>query len=683
MRFRLVFSLLSLLLLTSPALATEVFVSLNNGTAGQDLDLRVTGLQQEELVNFSLVRPDETPINFSLSADSQGILADQIYGLHVREAGDYSLVLSRPALGGLTQPEGFTISPGVVSAYRSEVEVARHSAPADGEARIDLVARLRDAYGNPVPDQPIKLISSRHQDQVLSDLQSDAQGVARGQVQTTEPGVSVFSVLVDGVVLLERPELIWHLPADNLFAVGQSDSGGLGDFLKAQLFDDEFFQDAAYFTIEDLPSEVVVDRNYTFRVEAKDPDGNTVKDYGNRVRFSSSDGQAQLPADYQFEPADQGIHTFALAINFATTGTQTLNVNDLTDGQIAGSIEIEVVDSAGGTPGDNLQNITILTPSEGTYRTSRVTVTGTAPRNTLLRIVDGPTTLIEDLITDSSGEFVYQTPALADGLHKFLVSSMDGSLVSSEVAIRVDQTPPRVLAVELDPSSGIETGTVFQVNVSSNETLSAASCTFNGVTTELSPAGDRFNGTFQAPGVCGEYPMGCTVADVLGNELVEPNAAVVPVCGDTDLGEPIETIAVPDAPVVPPTAVDNLSAEPGERQVTLYWSPAKDDVEVTAYQIDFGLSADALISQNITPDARTQWYVEGLNEATKYYFTVIAIDANGNKGARSQVVEATTFGESAFKSSAVPESGAKLWLPIVLALSFGFFFLGVSLRKKV
>ncbi len=688
MYFRLLTVALAFMLSSSLALASSAFVSVSDGLAGQDLNLRVSGLQSNELVNFSLQQPGQTVVDFSLAADPLGVIADQIYGLHVQSQGDYRLVMTRPTLGNLVTQDRFAIEAGSVSSYRSKVELSRRSAPADGAAEIDFVAYLRDAYGNPVANKSVQIVSSRYADALPTGLQSDANGVVRGSLSATDPGVSILSLLVDGVVLLERPELIWHLPVGDHISVGQSDSGGIGDFLKAQLFDDEFFQEIAYFTVEDLPSEVIVNRNYTFRVEAKDADGNTVKDYSGRVRFSSSDPQAQLPADYGFEPADQGIHTFALAVSFATTGSHTLSLNDLTNGQISGTVEVNVVDKAGGGGDATTGEIRILTPTPGTYRTSRITITGTAPRNTLLKIVDGPTTLIEDLVTDGSGEFVYQTPALADGLHKFVVMSMDGALTSGEVSIRVDQTPPRALGVEIDPPTGIEPGKVFQVNVSSNEALSSATCTFNGATTELSPAGDRFNGTFQAPSSCGEYPMGCSVADVLGNQLTEPNAAVVSVCGGGgDLAEPEELVEVPDAPVptttaIPPTAVSSLSAEPGDRRVTLFWSPAKDDGAVMSYQIDFGTSAVNLDQQNITPDDRTQWYVDGLKEATKYYFTVRAIDANGNLGAVSAPVEATTFGETDFKSAAVPQTGAKLWLPIVLALSFGFFWLGVSFRRS-
>ena len=38
--------------------------------------------------------------------------------------------------------------------------------------------------------------------------------------------------------------------------------------------------------------------------------GNTVKNYAGTVRFTSSDGQAQLPANYTFVAADNGMQIF-------------------------------------------------------------------------------------------------------------------------------------------------------------------------------------------------------------------------------------------------------------------------------------------------------------------------------------------------------------------------------------
>jgi len=346
MPFRLAVFALGLLLSTTTVWAGEVFIGVGDTTAGQDQMLQIAGLQTGESIGVTLRKPTGAQIELALVADNLGKVQDRLYGLHLRDAGQYELAVHRTELGDLNQKATFMVHPGTISAYRSSVNMTDRAAAADGQAVIDFAINLRDAYSNPVPNESVQLISSRNEDSVVSGLISDAYGVVRGSLKSQKPGVSVFSVLANDIVLVERPEVIWHPSADKLFAVGQSDGAGIGSFLKAQLFDDDFFQEAAYFTIEDLPGEVLKGRNYTFRVEAKDQDGNTVKDYDGRVRFSASDAQAQLPVDYQFEAVDQGIHTFALAVNFATTGSQTLSLTDLDNSQVVGSLEVEVVDSS-------------------------------------------------------------------------------------------------------------------------------------------------------------------------------------------------------------------------------------------------------------------------------------------------------------------------------------------------
>jgi len=117
-------------------------------------------------------------------------------------------------------------------------------------------------------------------------------------------------------------------------------------------------------------------------------------------------------------------------------------------------------------------------------------------------------------------------------------------------------------------------------------------------------------------------------------------------------------------------------------RVTLNWSPARDDKAIAQYQILFGLDPENLNGVNLTPDNRTQWYVDKLSEATRYYFQVVAIDSDGNKGTLSNLVETTTFGE-VLMSAAVPESGNanNLWLPLMLSLLGGVLFLYLGRRK--
>jgi hypothetical protein len=433
-----------------------------------------------------------------------------------------------------------------------------------------------------------------------------------------------------------------------------------------------------------------MDKRYTFRVIAKDADGNVVPNYLGKVRFVSGDDQATLPADYEFDEMDQGTHTFALAVIFGSKGEHTLTVSDLNDFRIAGEATVTVVDDSrtGGEEGS--PGITVITPTPGTFSSSRITITGKVIGAQYIKIEDGPTELIDELEVDASGEFVYQTPSLADGTHKFRVSSIDGELVSEEITITIDQSAPTVMLVELDPRRAMTPNEAFTIQVSSNETLSSAKCILDEIQTELDLSGDRFVGNFQAPKSCGVYPISCTIADLLGNELEEPNAEVVKVCGDDPEIKPkneIDTggeVNPSSNGGISPTAVTNLSAVSGDKKITLFWSPAKDDTKIIKYRVMYGLEKHDLNKFNTTPDNRTQWYVDGLDIGRKYFFQVFAIDTEGKTGVGSNIVEATTKGTSKYNKlpKKAPTSGGNHWIPAVFALLLGGGFM-FTMRKKV
>lgn len=672
--------------------ASDVFVGVSDGTVGESLPVRISGLMTNEDIGVKLIRPNGTEVLFSQQADGDGGISFKLYSLHIKKAGSYKLAISRMLDPSNFIIKKFEIYPGVVSAYESSFEVKDASIVADGNAQARFVAITKDAYGNVVPNVRVQIVSSRSDDLVIYDKVSDEHGQIKGYVASRIPGVSHFSMVADEVVLHKKPEVVFYLSGQGLENVGAGDID-LGQFLKAQLFDDVSYQEVERFSIEELPSEVHLDKRYTFRVEAKDADGNVVPSYTGKVRFASADDQATLPADYQFDEMDQGVHMFALAILFGSEGEHTLTVSDQEDFRISGEATTLVVDASKTNIGDGEPGIVVLTPTPGTFRSSRITITGKANGTQYVKIEDGPTELVEELEVDASGEFVYQTPALADGTHKFRVSSLDGSLVSDEITITVDQSAPTAMLVELDPRKTMTQNEAFNIKVSSNEQLSMAKCILNEVQIELALSGDRFVGSFQAPSTCGVYPVSCTIADLLGNELEEPNAETVQVCGDDApaVDKPSSTsvnVGGEDKPPTPlgisPTAVSNLSAVSGQNKVTLFWSPAKDDQSVAAYRILFGTEKPNLNEFNTTPDNRTQWYIDGLGEGRNYYFQVFAVDSEGKTGVGSNVVEATTQGESIHNSapSRAPTSGGNHYLPAILALLVGGAFV-VGMRKKV
>lgn len=78
--------------------------------------------------------------------------------------------------------------------------------------------------------------------------------------------------------------------------------------------------------ITGLASPTTAGVAHTLTVTAQDIDGNTIVGYAGTVRFTSSDPQAVLPANYTFTADDQGVHTFSATLK--TAGTQSIAVVD-------------------------------------------------------------------------------------------------------------------------------------------------------------------------------------------------------------------------------------------------------------------------------------------------------------------------------------------------------------------
>lgn len=84
-------------------------------------------------------------------------------------------------------------------------------------------------------------------------------------------------------------------------------------------------------------------------VTVLDPYNNTATGYAGAVQFTSSDGQAVLPAGYTFTSADAGVHTFTNAVMLKTAGSQTLTATDTSTGTVTGGASVLVNAAAAST----------------------------------------------------------------------------------------------------------------------------------------------------------------------------------------------------------------------------------------------------------------------------------------------------------------------------------------------
>jgi hypothetical protein len=94
------------------------------------------------------------------------------------------------------------------------------------------------------------------------------------------------------------------------------------------------------FTLTGAPASATAGTSFgagvTITVTAKDAYNNVKTDYAGTVQFTSTDGQAVLPANYAFTGGDAGVHAFAgTGFTLKTTPSQTLTVKDTVQTGIA------------------------------------------------------------------------------------------------------------------------------------------------------------------------------------------------------------------------------------------------------------------------------------------------------------------------------------------------------------
>ncbi len=89
---------------------------------------------------------------------------------------------------------------------------------------------------------------------------------------------------------------------------------------------------ASSLAVAGFPSSIMAGSAGSFTVTALNADGSPDTSYTGTVLFTSSDGQAVLPANYTFTSADAGVHTFSATLK--TAGAQSLTA---ADGFVTGS----------------------------------------------------------------------------------------------------------------------------------------------------------------------------------------------------------------------------------------------------------------------------------------------------------------------------------------------------------
>ena len=108
--------------------------------------------------------------------------------------------------------------------------------------------------------------------------------------------------------------------------------GGANDVFVAKF---AFGTTVTHFAVT-APTSATAGTAFSFTVAALDASNNTVTGYTGTVHFTSSDGQALLPADYTFAAGDSGTHVFS-GTTLNTSGSQTITATDMANASLTGT----------------------------------------------------------------------------------------------------------------------------------------------------------------------------------------------------------------------------------------------------------------------------------------------------------------------------------------------------------
>gem|GEM_PF-918063 len=198
---------------------------------------------------------------------------------------------------------------------------------------------------------------------------------------------------------------------------------------------------ATHFTVS-APATVTQGQTFSVTVTALTANNFVATGYSGTVHFTKSDSGARsfVPSDYTFQPNDNGVHTFTNAFVLATTGNQTISVNDIVATAITGTSTIAV--NAAATP----THFSVSTPTASASGTRfSFTVTSLDSNNNTttgyfgtihFTSSDGTATLSADgTLTSGTGTFTATLNAL--GSQTITATNTVNSSISGQASVNV------------------------------------------------------------------------------------------------------------------------------------------------------------------------------------------------------------------------------------------------------
>jgi hypothetical protein len=211
-----------------------------------------------------------------------------------------------------------------------------------------------------------------------------------------------------------------------------------------------------------VPTATTAGGPFSFKVTALDQYGNIATAYRGTVGFSSSDTRAFLPASYAFQPADQGVASFAAVL--VTAGTDTVTATDQASNAIAGAGTTSVVASAASS--------LVLSATSSTVAGIAVTATVTA-YDAYGNIATGYRGTVHFTSADPHASLPadHAFTAADQGTHSFTITLKTAGNQTVTATDKISATLSSTASVAVSPGSTIKFGIALPVSATAGTAL--------------------------------------------------------------------------------------------------------------------------------------------------------------------------------------------------------------------
>jgi hypothetical protein len=607
--------------------AAALSVQIADTIAGLGAPILVEGLPKNAQVSLSVSGPDGRT-ELAATADATGEAKTTLKPADTEIAGLYTVNVRQ---GGSTIGTAqFEVMPDTFDTEMSDIRSMQKTIDADGSDEAAVIVTLRDRYGNPLPDRPVTLLSSRPSDAIESDSsETDSRGQQRFYVSASKAGSMTLRALdlLSGAPLQSTATLV----------VGENAYGGNDEEydvspsrvkrspLTAQISN---FDVIERFEITAPATMVAGEEAPKVAIRAVDRNGATVQDYTGTVRFDApNDPDAVLPGlgRYTFRESNLGQKEFPITLKFSTAGEQTLRVEDENDPTIYGEVVIMVTGGTGHNAGPNTIEITNFQDGD-TIASRNITLEGIGPKFANLIVQGGEEDVEGD--TDADGRFAIPI-TLKEGQRDFTIRVRDesGRYDSGPLLLSIDGDAPEIKKVMLAPENPQPNEQVL-VTVESDPKLSKVTVRLpDGPEVsllELSMTPGTYQGFLTAPAIAGTYQPIVAATDTSGNV--------------TEVRTMLTIVRAGLSKVL------GLQAEPKLNSVGLRWDGVPGGVD--SYRIYVGESPTDFLYTLETGRDVSRATVAGLSPGKIYYFAVTALKNGEESSETSDLAEVRVLGLS-------------------------------------